>query len=85
MAQKTRAAMIIRFVSGKELRFAFDREEDQVQAAQRIQEALSAQNLVVELPDRAMVIPISNIEIIEVYPPPPKWPRYAVRNARVAG
>ncbi len=85
MAPKSRAAMIVRFKSGKELRFAFDREEDQVQAAQRIQEALSAQHLVVELSDRAMVIPITNIEIIEVFPPPTKWPRYAVRNARVAG
>ena len=85
MAQKSRAAMIVRFVNGKELRFTFDREEDQIQAAQRIQEALSAKHLVVDLSDRAMIIPVNNIESIQVSPPPTKWPRYAVRNARVAG
>jgi hypothetical protein len=85
MAQRTKAAMIVRFVNGKELRLAFDREEDQIQAGQRIQEALAAQHLVVELSDRAMIIPVHNIEIIEVYPRPATWPRYAVRNARVAG
>ena len=82
-ARKSPTQMIIRLVDGNVHRLRFTpADDDEVQLAGRIEKALQTQDLVVELGDRLLVIPMHSILTIEVTPPPPKLPAVAIRNAQ---
>ena len=82
MALKRAVNLTIRFVDGTESRFAFTREEDLRGSLARIEKALAANVVVLELEDRVVAIPFHNIKSIEVVPPPAILPDYAVTNVR---
>ena len=77
------AGMIVRYVDGNENRFAFKRAEDEASVVARIEEAVNAGVLMIELEDRLLAIPWHRIKSLEVRPTPPKLPRFAVRNAHL--
>ena len=83
MAEARNAALIIRYADGNVNKFIFTRPEDEVNALQRIEEALKSNWLVIELEDRAFLIPVHQIRNIEVRPKPPTLPKHAIRNARL--
>jgi hypothetical protein len=83
MVDKTRSTLTIRFVNGSEQRFEFARLEDSLSVAQRIQDALSANQLLLELEDSLLVVPFQNILTVEVSPPPPKVRGNVLRNVRL--
>jgi hypothetical protein len=48
-----------------------------------IEKAIEANELLIELENRLLVIPLNNIKYIEIIPAPPKLPKFAIRNARL--
>jgi hypothetical protein len=76
--------MVIRFVDGTEEALEHDRlPQDDANLAARIQEALNAQHLVVEVDGKMVVYPFHNIKAIEVFPVPEKLPRIAIKKAHL--
>lgn len=76
--------MIIRFVDGTEEVLEIARvSEDDANLATRIQEALTAQHLIVEVDEKMVVYPFHNIKAIEVLPVPEKLPRFAMKRTHL--
>ena len=76
--------MIVRLIDGSVHRFRFTpADDDDVQMAVRIEKAFQAQDLVLELSGRLLVIPQHSIVSIELTPAPAKLPAVAIRNAQV--
>ena len=83
MAAKQVANLTIQFTDGTEERYAFLREDALRGSLARVEEALKANVVVLELDDRVRILPVSNIKSIEVVPPPRMLPEYAVENVRL--
>jgi hypothetical protein len=76
--------MIVRLIDGSVHRFRFTpADDDDVQLAGRIEKAFQAQDLVLEISGRLLVIPQHSILSIELTPAPAKLPAVAIRNAQV--
>ncbi len=86
-ANPSAVTMIVRLVDGSVQRFQFpaEKEGDELTLASRIEKALQAQDLVLELGGRLLVIPKHSILTIEVTPAPAKLPATAIRHGRVIG
>jgi hypothetical protein len=50
----------------------------------RIEEALNAKHLLIEVEGKLIVYPFHNIKAIEVFPAPEKLPRIVMKKARFA-
>jgi hypothetical protein len=83
MIDKAKSTLTVRFVNGTEQKFEFTRPEESASIAQRIQDALNANQLLLELDDRLMVVPFQNILTVEISPPPPKVRGHVLRNVRL--
>jgi hypothetical protein len=83
MNEESMTCMVIRYVNGNEQRFEFERQEDVLNLASQIKEVLSADQLMLELEDRLLIIPFQNVEYFEVAPSPDKLPSNAIRNVRL--
>ena len=77
------AGLIIRYVDGNENRFAFARAADEANIVARIEQAVDAKVLMLELEDSLLVVPWHRIKSLEVRPAPPTLPRFAIRNVQV--
>ena len=75
--------MIVTCTDGTVHKFEFTPRQDMTNQAGRIEKMLEAPNLVLELADRMMVIPISSVRSIEFTPRPMKLPDRALRNVRI--
>lgn len=83
MNDGTKGTLTIRYNNGNVQKFEYARMEDASSAASRIQEVLKGNQVLLELEDRFMIIPMQNIQSIEVSPPPEKLPPSAIRNVRL--
>ena len=83
MNKEAMRCMVIRYINGNEQRFEFERQEDALNIASQVKEVLSADQLMLDLEDRLMIIPFQNVEHIEVAPSPDKLPSNAIRNVRL--
>ena len=83
MKKETRVGMVVRYVDGEEDWFVFSRPEDIPNPITRIEEALNASMIILELENRVLLIPMHRVARIEVSPRPDKLPSYALRNVRV--
>ncbi len=86
MSDENRGIMTIRYVNGTEQKFEYARFKDDlsiVSAASRIQDMLKANQILFELEDRFLIIPLQNVLSIEVSPPPVKVPQNTVKNVRL--
>ena len=82
--RKSPTQMIVRLIDGSVHRIRFTpADDDDVQLAGRIEKAFQAQDLVLELSGRLLVIPQHSILSIELTPSPPKLPAVAIRNAQL--
>jgi hypothetical protein len=76
--------MIVRLTDGSVHRVRFiPSDEDDLQLANRIEKALQAHDLVLELGGRLLVIPKHSIVSIELTPAPAKLPAVVIRHARI--
>lgn len=83
MSDTSKGMMTIRYVNGNENRFEFTRVDDTMNVATRIKEVLSANQIMLELEDRVLIIPLQNDQIIEVSPSLEKLPPNVMRNVRL--
>ena len=73
--------MTIHFVNGKKIKFEYPPKEDQYSVGAFTQEALKANQILLELGDRAILIPFQNVQLVEISPPPQKMPPITIRKA----
>ncbi len=86
MSDENRGIMTIRYVNGTEQKFEYARFKDDssiLSAASRIQDMLKANQILFELEDRFLIIPLHNVLSIEVSPPPVKFPQNTVKDVRL--
>ncbi len=83
MNDGAKGTLTIRYMNGTEQKFEYTRTEDALNVASRIQEVLKGNQVLLELEDRFLIIPMSNIQSIEVSPPPAKLPPNTLRNVRL--
>ncbi len=86
MSDENRGIMTIRYVNGTEQKFEYARLKDDssiASAASRIQDMLKANQILLELEDRFLIIPLQNVLSIEISPPPVKFPKNTVKDVRL--
>ncbi|ERT04527.1 putative bifunctional phosphoribosyl-AMP cyclohydrolase/phosphoribosyl-ATP pyrophosphatase protein [Lyngbya aestuarii BL J] len=75
--------MTIRYINGESDCFEFDSpQEEKALLASHIQRVLNSKELMLEIGDRLLVIPMQNVQKIELSPVPLKLPDIAIRNVR---
>ena len=86
MSDENRGIMTIRYVNGTEQKYEYARfkdDSDILSAASRIQDMLKANQILLELEDRFLIIPLQNVLSIETSPPPVKFPKNTVKDVRL--
>jgi len=83
MNDQEKVTLTIQYVTGSVQKFEYPRQEDTFNVATRIQEMSKANFLILELADKALVIPYQNIQAIEISPPPVKLPPNTLKNVRL--
>ena len=75
--------LTIRYMNGEYHSFEFrSNQEEKVMLASHIQRVLNAKELMLELEDRLLVIPMQNVQTIEISPLPAKLPDIVIRGVR---
>jgi len=82
MDEGKKGFLTIRYANGRKQKFEYMPEEDRVNIASNIREALNANQLLLDMGDRVLIIPFQNIQSIEISPPPGKLPPIAIKNVR---
>jgi DNA-binding LytR/AlgR family response regulator len=73
--------LTIHFTDGSKLSVTFPKQtEDIHQVASRVQNALDANQLAIEISDELFVIPMNNIKYLQVSPGPAKLPKTVIRG-----
>lgn len=85
MFEQNAGILTVHYTDGTEQRFEYARAKEDVNLATVVQEALKSNQLVIELQDKMLVIPMQNVKTFEVSPPPSKLPRFVIRNAMLVG
>jgi hypothetical protein len=83
MDKDRKAKMIVRYVDGQSNKIVFSQTVGDLNALKRLEEAMQANCLLLEMEDRVLLIPIHQIKSIEVSPPPDKLPKYAIRGVSI--
>ena len=83
MNDETKGILTVRYVNGNEEKFEYTRMEDTLNIASQVQEFLKGNQILLELEDRFLIIPLQNVQSIEVSPPPAKLPSNALKNVRL--
>lgn len=80
MNDEAKGVLTIRYMNGNEQKFEYDRTEDELNLASKIQELLRGNQVLLELEDRLLIIPFQNIQSTEVSPSPAKLPSNVLRD-----
>ena len=76
--------MTVKFIDSSHENYEFPRQIiDESLLAQKIQEALDAKYLIIDLESKIQNTPIHNILSIEITPPPLKLPQNVFKEARL--
>jgi hypothetical protein len=74
--------MTVKYINGDEEHYEFKRQVvDELQINKKIQEALEAKFLIIELENKMQLIPFNNVALVEVSPPPVKLPPNCIVGA----
>ena len=76
--------MTVKFVNGTEKHYTFSRqmtEEDAHIMVNKVQEALDAKHLIIDLGSKIQIMPMNNILQIEVPPVPVQLPENCIQGA----
>lgn len=85
MSEEVIVRMTVKFINGSEENYEFLRQfTDEFNVAKNIQEALEAKHLIIDLQTKVQIIPIHNIQSIEISPPPLKLPPNTIKEASLA-
>jgi hypothetical protein len=85
MSNSNTARLKLCYMDGTEQQFEYVRPEEVQSLSSRIQEALKLNQVLIEVDDRLLVIPMQNLKAIEISPVPQKLPNFVIRNARLIG
>ena len=84
MSDEVIVRMTVKFIDGSQENYEFPRQIiDESLLAQKIQDALDAKHLIIDLESKVQITPIHNILSIEITPPPMKLPPNAIKEARL--
>lgn len=85
MDEGRKGTMTIHFMDGTKQNFEYTRLDDKMRysAGAIIQEALNANQLIIAMEDKTLIIPFQNVRCIEIEPPMEKMPKYAVTDVRM--
>jgi hypothetical protein len=83
MEKTNTGTLEIHYNDGSDMQVEYVRQEEVSNIATRIGEAIESNELLIELEDKLLVIPLNNIKYIEISPAPSKLPKFAIRNARL--
>ena len=73
--------LTIHFTDGSKLSVTFPKQgEDFHQMANRVQKALDANKLAIEIDGELFVVPMSNVKYLQVNPAPEKMPETIIRG-----
>ena len=84
MSDRKKVKMTVKFVDGSQERYSFERQvtdEDAHVMLKKIQEALDAKHLIIDLGSKVQVFPMNNILSVELEPPPEKLPANCIKGA----
>jgi hypothetical protein len=84
MSDEECVSMTVKFVNGIEEHYTFPRqfaEEDAHVMMNKIQEALDAKHLIIDLGSKIQIMPMNNILQIEVSPTPVRLPKNCIQGA----
>ena len=76
--------MTVKFVDGSQERYSFERQvtdEDAHVMMKKVQDALDAKHLIIDLGSKIQLFPMNNILSVEIEPPPAKFPANCIRGA----
>jgi len=79
----TLMTMTVKYTNGNTQMFQFPRQAEANQAGTRINEVMAGGNLLIDLGDSTMLIPLSSVESVTVSPSPEALPKNAVRDAQL--
>lgn len=75
--------LTIRYLNGKVNKFQFPSQFNSISEATRIQKIIQSGQLILALKDKIMLIPMSNVELIELSPIPEKLPDIVIENVEI--
>jgi hypothetical protein len=76
--------LTIHFTDGTKLLLTFPKQEDDFhQIAKRVQKALDADQLAIEVDGDLIVVPMSNVKYLQVSPAPEKLPDSVIQGGRI--
>ncbi len=84
MSDEECVRMTVKFVNGTEENYTFPRqmtEEDAHVMMNKVQEALDAKHLIIDLGSKVQILPMNNILQIEISPTPVKLPSICIKGA----
>ena len=82
--EKTNTGILkIHYIDGSDMQIEYVREEEVSNIATRIEKAIESNEVLIELEDRLLVVPLSNLKYIEITPAPSKLPKFTIRHARL--
>lgn len=78
--------LTVHYINGESYEFEFMPQQTlQGSAVTPLQQILGSHEIIIQLEDRVLVIPMENIQAIEISPPPTILPDIAIRNAQQIG
>ena len=84
MSDKTTVRMTVKYTNGEEEHYQFKRQVvDELVINKKIQEALESKFLIIELENKLQFIPLTNVALIEISPPPVKLPPNCIEGAKL--
>ena len=83
MKDTNMASAKICYTDGSEIHIEYERSEEVGSIASRIEKAIESNEVLIELEDRLLIIPLNNLKYIEVAPSPPRLPTFTVCKARL--
>jgi len=84
MSDEECVRMTVKFVNGTEENYTFPRqmtEKDAHVMMNKVQEALDAKHLIIDLGSKVQILPMNNILQIEISPTPVKLPSICIKGA----
>jgi len=83
MEENNKYTLTIKYLNGNEEKFEFLPQIDQVNMVSRLTKILDSNQIILELEDKIVLIPIPTVQTIEISPLPPKLPDTVIRNVRL--
>jgi len=76
-------AISIFFNNGNIQKYAFRQQDEDMNITKNIESFLNSKHVNIMLENKMVIIPMSNIERIELTPTPKAWPKNTIYNAKL--